>query len=115
MRVLLDTHAFIWWDAAPERLGAQARQVCFAPANQLILSVASLWEMQVKLMLGKLLFRKPLREIISEQVRQNGLVILPAEMEHVLKLDELPSHHKDPFDRLLIAQALVEGAFSDKS
>jgi PIN domain nuclease of toxin-antitoxin system len=109
MRVLLDTHAFIWWDGAPEHLSPKAREACFAPGNQLIVSVAGLWEIQIKVMLGKLTLRKPLREIVTGQVKQNGVVILPVELEHVLRLDQLPSYHKDPFDRILVAQALVEG------
>jgi PIN domain nuclease of toxin-antitoxin system len=65
--------------------------------------------MQIKVMLGKLTLHKPLRQMLADQVQQNGLEILPVNLEHVLRLDSLPSLHKDPFDRLLVAQALVEG------
>lgn len=109
MRVLLDTHAFIWWDGAPQQLGAQARSACFDSGNELVLSAASVWEMQIKVMLGKLALQKPLRQLIEDQVRQNGLIVLPIVLEHVLRLEGLPPHHKDPFDRLLVAQALTEG------
>lgn len=109
MKLLLDTHAFIWWDGAPSELGPQARAACFDPVNELLLSVASVWEMQIKVMLGKLTLRKPLRQLISDQVQQNGLGVVAVSLEHVLRLDSLPSHHKDPFDRLLVAQALAEG------
>ena len=109
MKLLLDTHAFIWWDVAPQQLGAQARAACFAPGNELVLSVASVWEMQIKVMLGKLTLRKPLRQLISDQVQQNGLIVAAILLEPVLRLDALPAHHKDPFDRLLVAQALAEG------
>ncbi|MDO9303603.1 MAG: type II toxin-antitoxin system VapC family toxin [Anaerolineales bacterium] len=75
----------------------------------LLLSVASIWEMQIKSQLGKLQLRMPLPELIREQ-QGNGLEVLPVEPSHIFALDSLPNHHKDPFDRLLIAQAIVEGA-----
>lgn len=109
MKLVLDTHAFIWWDVAPQQLGSQARTACFNTENELVLSVASVWEMQIKVMLGKLTLRKPLRQLVTDQVQQNGLIILPINLEHTLRLDSLPPHHKDPFDRLIVAQALTEG------
>jgi PIN domain nuclease of toxin-antitoxin system len=102
MKLLLDTHTFIWWDGTPSELGSQARAACFDPGNELLLSVASVWEMQIKVMLGKLTLRKPLRQLISDQVQQNGFGVVAVSLEHVLRLDSLPSHHKDPFDRLLV-------------
>lgn len=110
MKLLLDTHTFIWWDSAPAKLSAPALGYCRDPANQLILSVASLWEIQIKQQLGKLDLRLPLAEIVAHQRETNGLAVLPIGQEHVLALETLPSHHKDPFDRLLMAQAVVEGA-----
>ncbi len=110
MKLLLDTHAFIWWDSAPEKLSGAALALCRESANQLILSVASLWELQIKRQLGKLDLRLPLAEILTHQQGTNGLVILPIVQEHVLALEALPFHHRDPFDRLLVAQALVEEA-----
>jgi PIN domain nuclease of toxin-antitoxin system len=109
MKLLLDTHAFIWWDEDPARLGPAARQACFDPTTRLVLSVASVWEIQIKVMLGKLGLAKPLRQMIDDQMQQNGLEILAINLEHVLKLDALPVPHKDPFDRLLVAQAITEG------
>jgi PIN domain nuclease of toxin-antitoxin system len=109
MKLLLDTHAFIWWDGSPERLGPQARSACLDPANELVLSVTSVWEMQIKALLGKLTLRKPLRQLLEDQARQNRLLVLPVPLEPVLRLDTLPAHHKDPFDRLIVAQAVVEG------
>jgi PIN domain nuclease of toxin-antitoxin system len=109
MRLLLDTHAFIWADGQPEKLSPGARTGCENPANELFLSVASVWEMQLKIMLGKLTLRKPLRSLIEDWILQNTIMILPVHLEHVLRLDALSSHHKDPFDRLLIAQAMTEG------
>jgi len=109
MRVLLDTHAFIWWDAAPQNLSVRAKAACFSPDTELMLSAASVWEMQIKAMLGKLTLRNSLQEILSAQIRQNGLVVLPIKLEHVFGLDSLPPHHKDPFDRMIVAQAISEG------
>jgi PIN domain nuclease of toxin-antitoxin system len=108
MKLLLDSHAFIWWDEEPSRLSAAARSACLNFENSLVLSVASVWEMQLKLMLGKLRLRKPLRELIDDQIRENGLEMLPVNLEHVLALESLPPHHKDPFDRLLVSQAITE-------
>lgn len=109
MKLLLDTHAFIWWDGSPQRLGPQARTVCLDPATELVLSVVSVWEMQIKAMLGKLTLHKPLRQLLEDQFRQNRLRVLPVPLEPVLRLDALPPHHKDPFDRLIVAQAMTEG------
>ena len=109
MRLLLDTHAFIWADEQPEKLSSSAREACEDPANELILSIVSAWEMQLKIMLGKLVLRKPLRSMVQDWIEQNDLLLLPVQLEHVFRLDTLSSHHKDPFDRLLIAQALEEG------
>ena len=109
MKLLLDTHAFIWWDSDLARLSPRALSLCQNPENHLLLSVASVWEMQIKLQLGKLRLGLPLATIIDGQRETNGVEILPIELEHVLALEALPAHHKDPFDRLLIAQAKVEG------
>jgi PIN domain nuclease of toxin-antitoxin system len=108
MRLLLDTHIFIWWDSNPAQLSSQVRTLCEDPDNNLILSVASVWEMQIKQQFGKLSLRLPLAELIQSQRDHNGLEILAVSLEHALFLENLPSHHKDPFDRLLIAQARVE-------
>ncbi len=109
MKLLLDTHAFMWYDNEPEKLSRRVQELCKDPENILLLSVASIWEMQIKSQLGKLQLRMPLPELIREQ-QGNGLEILPVEPNHIFALDSLPNHHKDPFDRLLIAQAIVEGA-----
>lgn len=107
-RLLLDTHTFFWWDAAPERLSATVLALCQDPAVRLFLSIVSLWEIQIKSGLGKLPLPLPLAEIIQEQQARHGLQILPVTPEHIYALSSLPLHHKDPFDRLLIAQALTE-------
>jgi len=110
MKLLLDTHTFIWWDSEPDKLSPPALALCQDRTNRLLLSVASVWEMQIKLQLGKLQLTLPLAEMIKGQQQHNGLAVLPITLAHVLALQNLPPHHKDPFDRLLIAQANVEDA-----
>jgi PIN domain nuclease of toxin-antitoxin system len=110
MKLLLDTHAFLWWDSDPSKLSPQALAACQEPTNSLLLSVASAWEIQIKLQLGKLKLALSLETLIEGQQQTNRLEILPVTLPHVLALRTLPAHHKDPFDRLLIAQANVEGA-----
>lgn len=110
MRLLLDTHAFIWWDSEPNKLSPNALALCQDRANELWLSVASVWEMQIKLQLGKLRLSLGLAQVIEGQQQMNGLQVLPVTLEHVLALDRLPAYHRDPFDRLLIAQANAENA-----
>lgn len=110
MKLLLDTHAFIWWDSEPAKLSPQALALCQDRQHLLLLSVVSLWEIQIKLQLGKLKLALPLKEIVEGQQRTNNMEILPVTLAHVLTLENLPVHHKDPFDRLLVAQAIVEEA-----
>lgn len=108
MKLLFDTHVFIWWDSDPDRLSSEVLALCRNPVNSLQLSVGSVWEMQIKLQLGKLKLNLSLAEVIESQQQINNLAILPVHLEHVLALENLPDHHKDPFDRLLIAQAHAE-------
>ena len=109
MNVLLDTHAFIWWAIDPDKLSATARAACEEPTNRLLLSLVSVWEMQIKTQLEKLMLPRPLAELVDHQVRQNGLRLLPLKLPHIYALQSLPAHHRDPFDRLIIAQATVVG------
>ncbi|HEV2472886.1 MAG TPA: type II toxin-antitoxin system VapC family toxin [Chthonomonadales bacterium] len=108
MRLLLDTHSFIWFDSEPARLSAAATSACIDPSNTLILSTASVWEMEIKSALGKLTLKKPLSDLIDSHQRINKLAILPIQLSHVYELSNLPLHHRDPFDRMLIAQARTE-------
>ena len=108
MNILLDTHTFIWWDSQISRLSQKALNLCKDQENTLIISVASVWEMQIKHQRGKLTLHLPLRDILETQQHTNALEVLPIEVPHVLALDQLPMHHRDPFDRLLIAQANAE-------
>ncbi|HEX8597719.1 MAG TPA: type II toxin-antitoxin system VapC family toxin [Chloroflexia bacterium] len=110
MRLLLDTHTFIWWDSEPVRLSSRALALCEDPSNTILLSVASVWEMQIKAQLGKLKLTLRLADIIASQQQTHNVEVLPVNLSHVLALENLPEHHKDPFDRILISQALVEGA-----
>src|SRR5947209_1962471 len=106
---LLDTHAFVWWDSSPTKLSATALAFIQDPANTLLLSVVSVWEMIIKQQLGKTILAAPLPTILARQ-QSNGIQILPVVLDHVLAVENLPLVHKDPFDRLLIAQANVQGA-----
>ena len=110
MKLLLDTHVFIWWASEPERLSPKVLSLCEDSGNIMILSVASVWEMQIKTQLGKLKIAFPLSDLIRSQRQKNNIEILPIELKHVLELQNLPAHHNDPFDRLLIVQAKAEGA-----
>lgn len=109
MKVLLDTHAFIWWDTDPSQLSARVRTALADPATAVWLSVASVWEMQIKSQLGKLALRLPLAQIVAQQ-QSNGIQVLAVSLVHVLAIEALPPAHKDPFDRVLAAQANIEGA-----
>ena len=102
MKLLVDTHIFIWWADQPERLSQAALSALEDEANELLLSVASVWEIQIKIQLGKLKLSLPLKELIKNQQETNNLTVSPVALPHVLALDALPFHHKDPFDRLLI-------------
>ncbi len=111
MNLLLDTHAFIWSAAEPERLSPRVREACEDPDSKLLLSVASLHEMQIKLNAGRLRLHKPLSDLVEKHVRENALEVLPVRASHVYALADLPPIHRDPFDRLLVAQAIVEDIF----
>lgn len=110
MKLLLDTHTFIWWSSDPIQLSSRVVSLCQDRTNVVLLSVTSIWEMQIKHQLGRLSIGLPLRRLIEDQQQANGIEILPIMLAHVLELENLPDSHKDPFDRMLIAQASVEGA-----
>ena len=108
MKLLLDTHIFIWWADQPEKLSNAVLSALEDEANELLLSVASVWEMQIKIQLGKLKLRLPLKALVKNQQETNDLTVSPVTLTHVLAVGDLPFHHKDPFDRLLIAQSTQE-------
>lgn len=109
MNCLLDTHTFIWWNENSPRLPSLVRQTLSDRSNQIWLSHASIWEMQIKAQIGKLALGPPLPDLIEQEVRINHLHLLPISYEDILQLDALPLHHRDPFDRIIIAQALRRG------
>ena len=107
-RILLDTHCWLWMTASPERFSARARQHIDAPDAELYLSAASAWEIAVKHGLGKL--RLPVRpsDYVARYLRETRTTTLPVTTDHGAYVADLPAHHRDPFDRLLIAQATLE-------
>ena len=108
MRVLLDTHAFLWWITEDRRLSARAREVMTDGGNDLLLSAASGWEIAIKASLGRITLPIPVDRFLSEQLQRNGIGTLPIEMSHALRVHAIPLLHRDPFDRLLVAQAQLE-------
>lgn len=107
MRLLLDTHAFLWFVAGDRRLGARARRALERDDAKPMLSVASVWEMAIKASLGRLELPEPLERYLASKLSTN-LQLLPLELGHVLAVERLPFHHQDPFDRVLVAQASAE-------
>lgn len=110
MKLLLDTCCLIWLHSDPSQLSARAAALLNDPANERLLSVVSLWEVTIKVGTGKLVLGADLEQIVATQVAQNGLEVLPLIAGHTYAGRSLPWVHKDPFDRLLICQATVEGA-----
>lgn len=108
MKLLLDTHLLLWTAGQPERLSAAARALIEAEENELVFSTASLWEVVIKRGLGREDFKVDPR-LLRRGLLDNGYSELPIGSEHVVAIDTLPQIHKDPFDRVLVAQALVEG------
>ncbi|MEH1978773.1 MAG: type II toxin-antitoxin system VapC family toxin [Nostoc sp.] len=108
MRLLLDTHALVWIIFEPEKLSQRATNLFFDRDYEIFLSIVSIWEIQIKVQLGKLHFDLPLSELIESQQQVNDLQLLSITTEHIYALEKLPNHHRDPFDRLLIAQAMTE-------
>lgn len=105
MRLLLDTNAFLWWRDASPRLSSRARDHIRDPANHIIVSIASLWEIAIKRSLGKLRFPENFEEVMAEE----DFELLAVSYTHLRALERLPHHHGDPFDRVFIAQSLSEG------
>lgn len=108
MKYLLDTHTLLWFLKGDKKLSDKARQLIDSPRNSKFLSIVSLWEIAVKVSLGKLVLDKPFERLFPEQLHFNRIQILDITVDSLIKLTTLPFHHRDPFDRLIIAQALVE-------
>ena len=110
MKVLLDTHAFLWWINQHERLTAKALDTIGAGRNEIFVSVVNVWEIVIKAKGGRFQLPGDLASFLNGQIAENSFKILPIQMPHALHVYKLPDHpsHKDPFDRLLVAQALSE-------
>ena len=108
MNVLLDTHVFLWWIAGSPLLSAHAQSVIADPTTEVYLSVASGWEIAIKSRLGKLKMPSNLQAFMATQLQLNSIQVLPIQMIHALHVSTLPDHHRDPFDRLLVAQSQIE-------
>lgn len=107
MRLLLDTHIFIWFLEGNLLLAKSRRQIIAAANNEVFVSIASLWEIAIKISLGKLTLSQPLADVINKLSTEN-IEILQLQASHVLQVSTLPFHHKDPFDRIIIAQSNVK-------
>ena len=105
MKLLLDTHALLWWLADDARLAEPARAEIADAANTVCVSAASAWELAIKARLGRL----SMPDDLGQQLLANSIVPMPVEVRHALAVRLLPDHHRDPFDRLLVAQAKTEG------
>lgn len=108
MNLLLDTHSFLWFAAGISQMSAKARTLIEDPANDKFLSLASIGEMGIKISLGKLKVAEPFEEFIPRQLRINEFEMFDIRFDHIARIISLPLHHRDPFDRLLISQSLVE-------
>ncbi|MCY3867984.1 MAG: type II toxin-antitoxin system VapC family toxin [Gemmatimonadetes bacterium] len=108
MRLLLDTHSFLWYIEDDDRLSQRAEQMISNIDNEVLLSIGSLWEIAIKYGIGKLSLSRAFSEFIPEQLLINQIDVLPISLPHLARYTELPFHHRDPFDRLIIAQAMVE-------
>lgn len=106
MSGLLDTHIFLWFIAGDGRLSQTARNLILADETTVYLSIVSLWEIAIKHSVGKLNLAKPFADLMPEQLAENAITVLPIAMEDLNTVVQLPLFHRDPFDRLLIAQAM---------
>jgi PIN domain nuclease of toxin-antitoxin system len=107
VRLLLDTHSFLWFIGGDEQLSDVAREVITDIDNDVLLSVASLWEIAIKVSIDKLALAKPFEELIPEQIALNEIEVHPIGLDALSLVAKLPFHHRDPFDRLIIAQAIT--------
>ena len=108
MRLLLDTRAFLWWIADDARLSKRARSAIATRRDECFVSIASCWEIAIKVSLEKLKLEAPVDGFIPEQLAVNSFSLLSVEFAHVARVARLPFHHRDPFDRLLAGQALID-------
>jgi PIN domain nuclease of toxin-antitoxin system len=107
--LLLDTHAMLWFFWDDPRLSTSAKAIIEHPENRKLVSIASCWEIAIKVGLRKLDLGEPSRLFLPREIERNNFELLPISLEHTAAVEELAPHHRDPFDRLLIAQAAAEG------
>lgn len=108
MRVLLDTASFLWFIGGSNKLSDNALEIMENFDNELVMSVASLWEIAIKISIGKLELAEPFNQLIPQKIQENEIDILQIHLLHLFEMINLPMHHRDPFDRLVIAQGIVE-------
>ncbi len=108
MRVLLDTHAYLWWVTTPDRLSARAQALLEDPASEVFFSAASAWEIAIKTSQGKLTLDVSIKRLVVEEPSAQQFTPLPVTAAHAVRAAALPLHHRDPFDRMLVAQAQAE-------
>jgi len=108
VRLLLDTHTFLWFVTNDPQLSENALDAVAEPTNEVLLSPASYWEIAIKVSLGKYPLTVPFETFFQEGIEGSEMAILPIEVRHAAVLSSLPMHHKDPFDRMMISQAIVE-------
>lgn len=107
-RFLLDTHSFLWWVEDSPNLSETARGVIRARENEIFLSLASVWELAIKVSLEKLVLSVSFEKFLTENLTSNDFHLFPVDLSHVVSVSTLPFHHRDPFDRLLVVQALKD-------
>ncbi len=107
MRALLDTHTFLWAISGSEKLSRRAGEI-FAGPSDLWLSVASIWEILIKAQAGRIPLPEPVGPYLVRKLAENEIATLTISLDHVMRIEALPMHHRDPFDRILIAQSLEE-------
>lgn len=108
MKFIIDTHCWLWWFLEPKKLGESSYRLIATPNNTVYFSAASSWEIAIKYGSGKLPLPQPPKEYIPSRLTSQGMSSLPIQHSHTLQAGDLPHHHRDPFDRLLIAQAQIE-------
>ncbi len=109
MKLLLDTHAFLWFLAGDPRVGRTRRRRIEDASTQKFLSIASVWEMAIKISLGKLAVQGQLADVVDEGIDRGGISLLAISREHAERVAALPWHHRDPFDRMIAVQAIANG------
>ena len=109
MKLLLDTHALLWFSLGDKQLSSTAQQLIEDVSNTKFVSPATYWEIAIKISIGKYALHESYESFFDRAIRQNGFLILPIEPYHTNALINLPFHHRDPFDRIMLAQAMVEG------